>query len=211
MKTSPTILKKRIRYFPALLGAATASLLFIGSPAHAGYIVTLEQVGLNVVETGIGAIDLTGLTFNSSNAAIGVGEISPGIAETDLGSGQIDEYTGISGPLSFGAGGATAASTGSGDHVGLNNNGGIGFLFVPHGYTSNTFLSGISSYNNATFSSLGATPGTYEWTWGTGLNQNFTLEIGPAGVPDAGSTIGLLILALAALLGASRALRVQSA
>jgi hypothetical protein len=211
MKTSPTILKKRIRYFPALLGAATASLLFIGSPAHAGYIVTLLQVGPNVVETGIGAIDLTGLTFNSSNTVSGVGEISPAIAETLLGSGQIDEYTGISGPLSFGPGNFTAASTGSGDHVGLDNNAGIGFLFVPHGYTSNTFLSGISTYNNATFSSLGVTPGTYEWIWGIGLNQNFTLEIGPVGVPDAGSTIGLLILALAALFGASRAFRVQSA
>ena len=35
------------------------------------------------------------------------------------------------------------------------------------------------TFNNATFSSLGVTPGTYEWTWGTGLpNQNFTLIIG---------------------------------
>jgi hypothetical protein len=26
--------------------------------------------------------------------------------------------------------------------------------------------------------SLGATPGTYKWTWGSGANQNFTLVIG---------------------------------
>ena len=59
------------------------------------------------------------------------------------------------------------------------------------------------TFNNATFASLGVTPGTYVWTWGTGLeNQNFTLVIGGAGVPDGGSTISLLgcaLLGLAAL------------
>ena len=62
-------------------------------------------------------------------------------------------------------------------------------LFVPSGYLSGNPLSGTSTYNNATFASLGVTPGTYVWTWGAGgANQNFTLIIGPAGVPDAGST-----------------------
>ena len=76
-------------------------------------------------------------------------------------------------------------------------------LFVPSGYLSGNPLSGTSTYNNATFASLGVTPGTYVWSWGTGLpNQNFTLQIGPAGVPDGGSTVSLLgcaLLGLAAL------------
>jgi len=59
------------------------------------------------------------------------------------------------------------------------------------------------TFNNATFASLGLTPGTYTWTWGTGLlNQNFTLIIGRAGVPDGGSSVSLLgfaLLGLAAL------------
>ena len=59
------------------------------------------------------------------------------------------------------------------------------------------------TFNNATFASLGVTPGTYVWTWGTGLeNQNFTLVIGGAGVPDGGSTVSLLgfgLLGLAVL------------
>jgi len=54
-----------------------------------------------------------------------------------------------------------------------------------------------------TFTSLGVTAGTYVWSWGTGLpNQNFTLIIGGAGVPDGGSTVSLLgfgLLGLAAL------------
>jgi hypothetical protein len=56
------------------------------------------------------------------------------------------------------------------------------------------------TFNSATFGSLGVIPGTYTWTWGTGANQNFTLQIGP--VPDGGSTVSLLgcaLLGLAAL------------
>ena len=44
--------------------AVTASLFFVG-PAQA-YTVTLEQVGSNVVATGSGAFDLTGLTFEQN-------------------------------------------------------------------------------------------------------------------------------------------------
>jgi len=32
---------------------------------------------------------------------------------------------------------------------------------------------------------LGVTPGTYEWTWGTGADQNFTFEIGTTPIPAA--------------------------
>ena len=84
-------------------------------------------------------------------------------------------------------------------------------LIVPLGYISGSALSDSSTYDNATLASHGVTPGTYVWTWGTGANQNFTLRIGATSVPDGGSTIGLLILALAALFLARRALLVQSA
>jgi hypothetical protein len=79
----------------------------------------------------------------------------------------------------------------------------LGFLFVPEGYVSGAALSHSMAFNNATFASLGLTPGTYVWSWGTGLpSQNFTLIIGGAGVPDGGSTVSLLgcaLLGLAAL------------
>src|SRR5262245_18258247 len=77
------------------------------------------------------------------------------------------------------------------------------FLVLPVGYMSGGALSSSSTWNSATFASLGVTPGTYVWTWGTGLpNQNFTLIIGGAGVPDGGSTVSLFgfgLLGLAAL------------
>ena len=63
------------------------------------------------------------------------------------------------------------------------------------------------TFNNATFASLGVTPGTYVWTWGTGLeNQNFTLIIEGAGVPDGGSTVSLLGCALLGLVALRRKL-----
>jgi len=74
---------------------------------------------------------------------------------------------------------------------------------VPEFYVSGTALSSSASWLDQTFSSLGVIPGTYTWTWGTGLpNQNFTLVIGGVGVPDSGSTFSLLgfaLLGLAAL------------
>jgi hypothetical protein len=52
-------------------------------------------------------------------------------------------------------------------------------------------MSDTATYDSQTFASLGATPGTYEWTWGSGANQNVTLQIGSAAVPEP-ATLTLL-------------------
>ena len=115
---------------------------------------------------------------------------------------QNDAYLGIiSGPTSFGSGAVTLPSSGSGDFVGCLA--GVAVL-VPVGYASSAALADTSTYSGATFATLGVTPGTYVWTWGPGVNQNFTLQIGAAGAPDSGSTFGLLFLSLAALFGVNR-------
>src|SRR5436189_1661674 len=117
-------------------------------------------------------------------------------------AGSVDSYhLGPSGPTSFGSGGGADASSGSGDTVGTaadcskDGSDCDRFLIVPRGYVSGTFLSDSATYSGKTFATLGVTPGTYVWTWGTGANQNFTLQIGPAGVPrggSAGSSVGFL-------------------
>jgi hypothetical protein len=56
---------------------------------------------------------------------------------------------------------------------------------VPSLYVSDTALSDSTTYNNATFATLGVTPGTYVWTWGAGADQSFTLEIGTTPIPAA--------------------------
>ena len=58
---------------------------------------------------------------------------------------------------------------------------------MPQSYVSGNPLSDTSTYLNQTFSSLQVTPGTYVWTWGTGEDQNFTLIIGAAAIPEPAS------------------------
>jgi VPDSG-CTERM motif len=187
-----------------ILAAIRCSLMFLvtGSlfsvqPAQA-YTVTLQQTGSNVVATGSGAINLTGLTFVISGADNpGIVPFS-GVISTGPFASMIDGYRGFTGPMDFGSGAGALPNTASGDFVGIS---GVGLgLFVPLNYISGTALSDSMTFNNATFASLGVTPGTYVWTWGDGANQRFTLRIGT--VPDGGSTISLLgcaLLGLAAL------------
>ena len=96
--------------------------------------------------------------------------------------------------MNFGSGGFILPSSGSGDLVGFDSF--IQELAVPHGYVSDSPLSDTSTYLSETLSSLGVTPGTYEWTWGTGANQNFTLEI--AAIPEP-STWAMMLLGFAGL------------
>jgi len=192
------------KLLPLTLFAIAVTSLFCVRPAQA-YTVRLKEVGANVVANGRGAINLAGLTFTgltSSSAGM-----NPSIADLAVATGLQDQYQGFSGPLSFGPGGIIFANSNSGDAVtligGMTSFSG---LFVPQGYVSGGALSSSSTYNNATFDSLGVTPGTYVWSWGAGANQNFTLIIGGAGVPDGGSTVSLLAFALLSLAALRRKL-----
>src|SRR5438874_709580 len=68
---------KSLKFFKPTLATTLAIVLACLSsvgPAQAGYTVTLQQVGPNVVATGSGAINLTGLTFFQSTS------LNPGIS-----------------------------------------------------------------------------------------------------------------------------------
>ena len=178
-----------------LFGIAVTSL-FCVRPAQA-YTVTLEQVGSNVVATGSGAFDLTGLTFelNFLNAPPQI-QANFSLMITGPGGASQSQYVGFTGPTNFGSGTLVFADTGSGDGVGIFGTS----IIVPQGYVSGAALSSSATFNNTTVANLGATPGIYVWTWGDdGPNQNFTLLIGSVGVPgvpDGGSTVSLLGCAL---------------
>jgi len=190
------------KLLPLTLFGIAITWLFSVQPAQ-GFTVTLEQVGSNVVATGSGAINLTGLTF--SNISGGGAGIVANLGDVIMTSGSSDLYRGFTGPTNFGSGGAFGTNTFSGDSVGISPD--LGLLGVPLGYVSGAALSDSMTFNNETLASLGVTPGTYTWTWGAGLpNQNFTLIIGRAGVPDGGSTVSLLACALFGLAALRRKL-----
>src|SRR5215471_18016518 len=128
----------------SLMFTAVTASLFSARPAQANYIVTLQQVGPNVVATGSGAFDLTGLSIQPrgfSNTLINpmLGNIGTGI------NARCDIYgTTITGPNSFGTGTEAFTHDGTGSLVGMRNNfNGVHepFLLVTIGYVSGTAVS----------------------------------------------------------------------
>ena len=163
----------------ALAGAAL--LLLAATPGHvrAAFVFTLSQQGSNVVLSGTGTLNTSALTFGGSVSGSGVGQqaqIYPGIAI--LGGGpasptNFDQYSGVSGPTSFGATGNTYAASGSGSIVRIYGSGpSSDLLSVPFGYVSGTLLTDSATFSNATLATLGFVPSTYTYTWGTGTTAD---------------------------------------
>jgi hypothetical protein len=173
-----------------LVGICSAVYGLLGATVAANastYIVTIEEVGSDMVATGSGQLDLTNLTFFSSQSGPGAG-IVPNTAQISFAAtgSTIDTYSGLfSGPASFGTGTLTLADTTSGEPVFFSSV--LDLLAVPTGYISDAALgASTSTYSNATLTSLGVTPGIYVWTWGPGANQSFTLDImNPIPIPAA--------------------------
>src|SRR6266850_5282156 len=120
---------KSLEFFKPTLATTLAIVLaWLPSvrPAQAGFIVTRQQVGPDVVTTGSGAIDLTGLTLIGSSG---------------------HQYVGINGPTFGGRRFGIFVSSPSGDTVGIANIFLAGVvLTVPAGYVSGTALSGSTTY-----------------------------------------------------------------
>lgn len=185
---------------------ALAGLVAVcASPVRGAAIVNATEVGGNVVFAGGGTFNLAGLSF----LAIG-GEpaaIQANIPTAFFGADPntpvvMDVYDNMASPGPFGPGSTFFADLGSGDRFGV-----LGTLLgVPFGYSSGSLLSASNTYSGMTFASMGITPGTYTWTWGSGPDaDSFTLNIvATPAVPDSGSTAFLMLLALGALALVSR-------
>jgi hypothetical protein len=128
-----------------------------GASAHAGYVVELTQEESDVVATGSGHMDTSGLTLVGQNTSVPA-DIWPASGFINTGpttSVPLDFYAGpIAGPMTFGSGIGTFANSGSADSVeiiGASVPFGMPMLFLPRDYASDTPLSDIATYKGQIF------------------------------------------------------------
>jgi hypothetical protein len=183
----------------ALLGATAAAKAdaYVVTLTEATGAASCDGASTCVVATGGGAIDTTGLGLSAEDLVSS--NVDPSESTIFTGSSALayayDHISSFTGPGNFGTGGTTFASSGTGDIVGINGSGDE--VVVPLDYSSDTSLSDTAIYENATFASLGLTPGTYTWTWGGGCStdQCFTIDVVSTPGPIAGAGLPGLIFA----------------
>ena len=181
---------------PAVLGLTLA--IALGRQARADFVVNVTESGGDVLATGSGTINTTDLTFLGYGGAGAVLNASTPAAffgpNTPV---TVNYYSGISGPGAFGTSTQNiGADSGNGDLVGVYPT----TLWLPQDYVSGSLLNSSDTWAGQSFSSLGLTPGTYVWTWGTGADaDSFTMNIVPSGVPEPASLVMLGTGAVAVL------------
>jgi hypothetical protein len=142
-----------------------------GAGGTGDFNVTITQVGNDVVWSGSGSFNLTALTsaggstigggYQANQAVWAIGPIT-----------SVDTYSGtITYPPTFGGGG-TGVTSNTGSAFGILPGGSGRLLYVPSGYTSNSVISGTSTYANTTIAGMGLTLGTYTWSWGSAPNTS---------------------------------------
>ena len=187
--------KRTVRW----VSAVASTLCVLAAPsARAAYVTTFEEIGSNVIEVGGGALDLTDLIrVGGIFTKLFVTPNGPSYASGTKGD-QGDIYEGpLSGPANWGPGVTTFANSSSGDLVALNPSGAE--IIVPDDYEFGDPLSETSTYLGASFASLGLTPGSYVYTWGTGDHADtFTLNVVAGSVPEP-STWAMMLIGFAGL------------
>jgi hypothetical protein len=172
--------------------ALCATALLASAPAQAAYVVNMVQSGSDVVATGSGSLDTSGLTLWGPEPA------PPGMVSGEgalvLGAESLMDVFGLpSGHIFGGSSVFIYAQSGDGPTVGITRF----VLGVPTGYTSGSALgTSTARWNNRTFANLSLTPGSYVWSWGSGANADtYTLNIGPGapGVPEPATWASMLL------------------
>jgi hypothetical protein len=168
----------------------------------------VSQVGNDVVLSGTGSVNLTGLTLGGEEFLGIPNTIAPG--QIIIGSLIGCEYfTGLMGSYNAPfASGSSLAQGDTGPGFGIDN--ALEELLLPVGYVSNADLDSSSTYDNTTITALGLNPGIYSWSWAGGGVDLIILSSSSGGttVPEP-STLATLALPLAALLLARRGQRVS--
>jgi hypothetical protein len=160
----------------AIAFAGMFTLIVITSPVHATFVINIQQSGNNVVATGSGSFNTAALTDTApdNNYGTTVQPISGSLAIGINPPGDV--WSGDTGPSNIGTSASQVNGTGAGGFAGIWGRN----IVIENGYTSGTPYSDTGTWTNQTLSSLGITPGTYVWTWGTGATaDSLTLNATP--------------------------------
>jgi hypothetical protein len=149
------------------------------------FTMRLFELGEDVILSGTGTFDTTNLTSSFTGTLLG--SVRPNNSNFFCGEGNVtplssSAYGGptLTIPSNFGLGALTQANTGNGVAVGIQTIASSNYLILPTGYVSNSTLTTQSTFTSKTLSLLGATVGTYTYSWGTGPNVGIlTLIVGP--------------------------------
>lgn len=171
-----------IKFAVAALGAAIS---FSAAPAQAAYIITIEEIGGDVVATGSGSINTAGLTLVTQSSIDSVISPERGViiaGENSRGGNSVNFFDArLRTQPYFGGGGLASASSSDGPIVGLV--GVLNNVIVPNYYISGQSLgTSTSRYSNSSFCSLGLISGHYVFDLGRGADT-FTINVGAA-VPE---------------------------
>jgi len=164
----------------ALTVAAGIAALAWAPRAEAAYIITIQEIGSDLVVNGSGSLNLSALSpFAVGSAAPAIGSAAGTIGVGTNAGSNATFYVGITGPASFGTGGYFFASTSTGSIV--TTVGEIpGVIGVPNGYVSGTAMASSNTYVGQSLASVGIAPNTYVWSWGSqgnGTADTLTLQI----------------------------------
>ena len=191
-------------YRSALAGAAILLLIAAPGRAHAGFLLAISQTGGNVVVNGSGTINTTALTLVSNPGQVGPQINSPYAVLVAGSQASTTQYGGLTGPANFGgSGGSNNVSAGSATGTLVGILGAASYLDLSQNYVSGSTISDSATFTNATFASLGFTPGTYTYTWGTGANAD-SLTVTSAPEPSTWALLGLGAAALGLTLRGQR-------
>lgn len=199
MKTPSSLYSLSVARLTGLAGVVTA-VVFSAGLARGAIVMTIAPSGGDVVAAAAGTANITGAQVIHTTGLAGPGlwgEFGGFIRIGSVPDTGTTLIVGVSSPgiwvspLLAQMALATSSSAGAG-LVGARDSGRE--VYLPGGYVSGAALNASSTWSGTTIESLGLTPGTYTWSWGTGGNAD-TLTINV--VPEPGTTL-LWLGALAA-------------
>lgn len=142
----------------ALAGAMSS--LIVSAEATAAVVVTVSQVGSDVVATTTGTLSLSGLQAGLSSTAVN-GVIPTSSYIFTGGSVNTRQFAGFGGIGAFGPSGFTARSSGTGVSFYLDGDLTQSFIGLPVSFVSGGSVAGTSTWSNTTLATLGLVAGTY--------------------------------------------------